>query len=50
MTTMVEGLTQDQVKNLIYVGAFHYEALLRDKNFINDTNNTINGSLNSSMT
>ena len=40
---MAQGLTQDQVKDLIYVGAFHYEALLRDKNLINDASNTING-------
>jgi hypothetical protein len=39
---MVEGLTQEQVKDLIIIGAFHYEALLRERDLIDDTQ-TING-------
>src|SRR5215216_2149418 len=40
---MIQGLTQEQVRDLIYVGAFHYEALLREENLIDDAKKTING-------
>ncbi len=40
---MIEGLSQKQVGDLIYLGAFFYEALLRENNLINDRNNTIDG-------
>jgi len=42
---MVEGLTQDQVKDLIYVGAFHYEALLRERDLVDDAKNIITGTV-----
>ena len=29
---MMPGLTQEQVSDLIYLGTFFYEALLRDRN------------------
>ena len=40
---MVEGLSQKQVADLIYLGVFFYEALLREANLINDTKNTADG-------
>lgn len=42
---MVQGLTQEQVGGLIYVGAFYYEALLREENLIDDSKYTINGTV-----
>jgi hypothetical protein len=40
---MMEGFTQEQLQDLIYLGAFHYEALLREKNLINDEKGKIKG-------
>ena len=39
---MMQGLTQEQVSDLIYLGTFFYEALLRENKLINDRN-TIGG-------
>ena len=40
----MQGLTQEQVQDLIYIGAFYYyEALLRKKSLINDRSLTIKG-------
>ena len=40
---MMQGLTQEQVSDVIYLGTFFYEALLRENNLINDRKNTIGG-------
>jgi hypothetical protein len=39
----MQGLTPEQVNDLIYLGTFFYEALLRENNLINDRKNTIGG-------
>lgn len=43
MSVMTEGLSQKQVGDLIYLGAFFYEALLRENNLIDDSKQTIDG-------
>jgi len=42
---MTPGFTQEQLQDLIYVGAFYYEALLRRDNLINDRKSTISGTV-----
>lgn len=42
---MIQGLTQEQVRDIIYVGTFFYEALLREENLIDDATNAISGSV-----
>jgi hypothetical protein len=40
---MIQGLTQAQVGDLIYLGTFFYEAILREDNLIDDSKNTVAG-------
>ncbi len=40
---MEQGFTQEQLQDLIYLGAFHYEALLREKNLVDDEKGEIKG-------
>lgn len=40
---MTQGFTQEQLQDLIYLGAFYYETLLRREDLIDDSRAVING-------